>query len=53
MKPVNLLRDIREPRSLADQAQAIADRYAHQQAVRLERRIGITYIAPTVRRHAA
>lgn len=40
------LRDIREPRSIADQAKAIAARYEHQRAVRFERWLGIRYVAP-------
>lgn len=53
MKPVDL-RDIREPqeRSLAAMAQAVADRYAHRQAVMRESRLGIRYVAPAVRRVA-
>lgn len=43
MKGVNLLRDVRQERSLADEAKAIADRYAQVRALR--RAVGITYVA--------
>lgn len=40
------LRDIRDRRTVADQAKAIADRYDHERAVRFERWLGVTYVTP-------
>lgn len=43
MRPANLLRDVRQERSLADEAKAIADRYAQVRALR--RAVGLVYVS--------
>lgn len=49
MKP---LRDIRQERTIASEAQAVADRYEFVR--RMRRQVGIVYVAPPVpRRNAA